>query len=66
MATAKKNKRSCSDCGAGLEPGLTSCPLCGAEQAAPPGSLITEQGDYQKKVRKLRDELRRLRADGAA
>ncbi|MBK5228659.1 MAG: hypothetical protein JJE05_09140 [Actinobacteria bacterium] len=66
MATAKKHKRSCSECGVGLEPGLTSCPLCGAEQRTPPGSLITEQGTYQAKVRKLRDELRRLRADGAA
>lgn len=63
---AKKKIRKCTECGVGLEPGLTSCPLCGAAQAAAAGALITEEGDYQAKVRKLRDELRKLRADGAA
>lgn len=63
---AKNKQRKCTECGVGLEPGLTACPLCGAEAAVPAGALITEEGDYQAKVRKLRDELRKLREDGAA
>ncbi len=64
---AAKAKEKCTECGAGLSAGPASCPLCGAEQkhAVEPGALVTEHGDYQEKVRKLRDELRRLR-DGAA
>lgn len=65
MAEKAVKKRNCSECGVGLEPGLTSCPLCGAEAPVDPSALTTEHGDYQAKVRKLRDELRKLR-DGAA
>ncbi|HVL64285.1 MAG TPA: hypothetical protein VM573_03840 [Actinomycetota bacterium] len=47
-----------------MTPGLAACPLCGAEEAA--AAQPEEPDDYQAKVRALREELQRLRRDGAA
>jgi hypothetical protein len=58
----------CSGCGAELEPGSDSCPLCGAEprsKRAPRTSEPASVEDYQSDVRKLREQLRKLRDKGA-
>jgi hypothetical protein len=60
--------KRCKDCGAQLRLRSTSCPLCGGtdEPDAPKASAKTETSvvsvdDYQSDIRKLREELRRLR-----
>ena len=66
--------KRCSECGAQLRLRSTLCPLCGAEEAgaakpgkAKPGNepgpdaMVVTADDYQADIRKLREELRRLR-----
>jgi hypothetical protein len=60
----------CTGCGADLELGPDHCPLCGSEPAgAAPEARAREKApsvdDYQEKVRTLRDQLKRLRDEGA-
>jgi predicted amidophosphoribosyltransferase len=68
----------CKGCGAELKPGADACPLCGTEsgravvrERAPglerfktPDAPVSVD-DYQADVRKLREQLRRLRDEGA-
>lgn len=66
MAAPKKSPK-CSECGAELSLGPARCPLCGFEpgdeaQAKP---VIYDKDRYQKAIRELQDELKRLRDDGA-
>lgn len=68
-------KKHCSECGAELQPGPASCPLCGTAADAPPRrhnadwsrTRKTNQDvkSYQDDVRSLREELKRLRDEGA-
>jgi predicted amidophosphoribosyltransferase len=62
--------KRCSECGAQLRLRSTLCPLCGAEEAAAkrpakdepgPDAMVVTVDDYQSDIRRLRDELRRLR-----
>jgi hypothetical protein len=62
--------KRCKECGAQLRLRSTSCPLCGTgeETDAPkaPGrgkseTSVVNVDDYQSDIRKLREELRRLR-----
>lgn len=56
----------CSECGSVLRDRPASCPLCGAELTSGSGPKPADDPvDYQDNVRKLRDELKRLR-DGDA
>ncbi len=59
----------CSECGAELRLGPARCPLCGAEpntKAEPQAPVKVESVDhYQSDVRKLRDQLKRLREEDA-
>ena len=61
--------KRCSECGAELRLGPARCPLCGAEPrttAEPQGPGKVENVDhYQSDVRKLRDQLKRLREEDA-
>lgn len=65
-----KRQTSCSGCGVVLKDRPTSCPLCGAEltprEVAPPRPQDLEAEDYQNDVRRLREELRKLRDDAEA
>jgi uncharacterized Zn finger protein (UPF0148 family) len=68
VGVRKRERRklaTCKACGAGLPPGPAACPLCGTEIAAATDAA-PEPEDYQETIRHLRDELRRLREDGAA
>jgi predicted amidophosphoribosyltransferase len=60
--------RRCRECGAQLRLRSTSCPLCGSEEensgsSRPPKKKpsVASVDDYQSDIRKLREELRRLR-----
>ena len=61
--------RRCRECGAQLRLRSTSCPLCGGEEKkdaeasarAKPKAEVVNVDDYQSDLRKLREELRRLR-----
>ena len=62
--------KRCSECGAQLRLRSTLCPLCGAEEAGTkkrgkdepgPDAMVVTVDDYQADIRKLREELRRLR-----
>lgn len=64
-------KKLCSECGAELNAGPASCPLCGTDADAPQSksnvdwSGPSKVASYQDDVRALRDELKRLRDEGA-
>ncbi|MDQ4095007.1 MAG: hypothetical protein M3174_02220 [Actinomycetota bacterium] len=64
--------KECVECGAELKLRSAPCPLCGTDPeaepkratwAAPPKKPqpVTNVDDYQSDLRKLRDELKRLR-----
>ena len=59
----------CRECGAGVTAGLASCPLCGAEEGARKSQAdpaeVVDIDTYQQDVRELREQLRRLREEGA-
>ena len=57
------DERSCSECGARLRTGFATCPLCGAEPEANASAAPVDVEDYQTNVRKLRQELRKLRGE---
>ena len=61
---ARKAPR-CRECGAQLPPGPALCPLCGAEASAEQPKAVKDAADYQARVRLLRDQLKKLREDGA-
>ena len=59
----------CRGCGADLVLGADRCPLCGAEAGTtesrkPKRERLTVE-DYQSDVRSLREQLKRLRDEGA-
>ena len=67
VAAAKKPKR-CTECGAELRLGPAPCPLCGAEQQPKPTRVpvkSVDPDDYQSSVRDLREQLKKLRDEGA-
>ena len=69
MAAARKAK-TCSECGAELRLGPAPCPLCGHDHGSADAKSDdwTRPGDadgYQATVRDLRDELKKLRDEGA-
>jgi predicted amidophosphoribosyltransferase len=57
----------CPGCGAELELGPARCPLCGAEATLTSAKRreASNVDDYQLKIRRLREQLKRLR-DGEA
>ena len=62
MAKAKR----CAECGAELRLRSAPCPLCGtdpeqAEEAKIKHEPLADVANYQKDLRKLREELKRLR-----
>ncbi|MDQ3877653.1 MAG: hypothetical protein M3290_04790 [Actinomycetota bacterium] len=69
-------KKHCSECGAELQPGPASCPLCGTTADAPPRRPTADWSrakvqttkdvkTYQDDIRSLREELKRLRDESA-
>ena len=63
---AAKKRQMCSECGAELRLGPTRCPLCGCG----PGStnepeVVSDLDGYHNRVQELRDQLRKLRDEGA-
>ncbi len=58
-----KRKEMCSECGAELRLGPARCPLCGAEPSVP--LAATDADRYHSNVQELRDQLRKLREEGA-
>ena len=63
MAKAKR----CAECGAELRLRSAPCPLCGTDPEAAEGpvvkpvEIVADVANYQKDLRKLRDELKKLR-----
>jgi hypothetical protein len=55
----------CRECGAQLRLGSAPCPLCGAEPNTEQSTGSIDASDYQADVRLLREELKKLREDGA-
>lgn len=68
MAAVKKPDK-CQECGAELRLGPAPCPLCGCEQYNDKGwtapARNTDPDDYQANVRDLREQLKKLRDEGA-
>jgi hypothetical protein len=56
---------SCSECGALLRVATDRCPLCGKQADGDRPRPKEDVDDYQLRVRKLREELKKLREDGA-
>jgi rRNA maturation protein Nop10 len=67
MPARKKSKKKdyCAECGAELTLRPDSCPLCGAEISASTWAAPSNAETYQSNVRDLREQLRKLRNDGA-
>lgn len=58
----KRKPNRCGECGAELRLGPATCPLCGASTgAAPARAEARDVDDYHDHVRKLRDELKKLK-----
>jgi predicted amidophosphoribosyltransferase len=64
--------RKCAGCGAELGLGSDTCPLCGTEararrepKAPPANTDAVVVDDYQSDLRRLREQLRRLRDNDA-
>ena len=53
------------ECGAQLPVRPTVCPLCGAEASSEQSKAAKYAADYQADVRQLREQLKKLREDGA-
>jgi hypothetical protein len=68
VAAAKKPDK-CHECGAELRLGLAPCPLCGAEQEPEKSWAVpvkaVDPDYYQASVRELREQLKKLRDEGA-
>jgi predicted amidophosphoribosyltransferase len=65
---ARKRSEKCSECGAELRIGPARCPLCGSEPATPtkrPVEAANDPEGYHSRVQELRDQLRKLREEGA-
>ncbi|MFN2593461.1 MAG: hypothetical protein ABR579_01065 [Actinomycetota bacterium] len=64
-------KKLCSECGAELNAGPASCPLCGTDADTQSSKKNADWSrpasvtGYQDDLRKLRDELKKLRDEGA-
>ena len=48
-----------------MPPGPAPCPLCGAESSPEQPKAAKDAADYQADVRRLREQLKKLREDGA-
>lgn len=56
----------CSECGAELRLGPTRCPLCGCEPGvSKDAEVVSDPAGYHSRVQELRDQLRKLRDEGA-
>jgi hypothetical protein len=67
LLVATMGARRCTECGAELNLRPSECPLCGSDaspKAARP--LGTDVETYQGDVRRLREQLRKLREDAEA
>lgn len=68
MAAAKQPDK-CHECGAELRLGPAPCPLCGAEETADESWTVpvkaVDPDHYQASVRELREQLRKIRDEGA-
>jgi len=62
---ARKKPPSCRECGAVLDADVKLCPLCGANPEGDDWTAPGDVDDYQSNVRVLRDELKKLRQEGA-
>jgi predicted amidophosphoribosyltransferase len=65
---ARKRSEMCSECGAELRVGPARCPLCGSEHGSAAGPSVEAASDpegYHSRVQELRDQLRKLREEGA-
>lgn len=68
MSPRKKPKKEyCGECGAELRLRPDSCPLCGAavDEAKSWSAEPADAEAYQSNVRALREQLQKLRNDGA-
>ena len=65
---ARKRPKTCAECGAELRLGPAPCPLCGADRDVAPTRVpvkSVDPDDYQSSVRELREQLKKLRDEGA-
>ena len=69
MGVRKTDAITCSGCGAEVRFGPASCPLCGKFVGNPPPAQTVRRKvgqtveDYQEDLRKLREELDKLRKE---